>query len=344
MNGQEKDDVYLDLSGMPIVGASSTAEYWEYDGRLGRRWNIDLLTYTWHSPYACFNNSPVYFSDPNGLKGGPPDVSGHKVGDVYDEVNVDSNGKEYSSRWYVDKDENGNLTWKGGGMGINLDAVSVKANEEKAPSKPELKTVTTFANSIPTAKNDKMFLTVTSLGVEAALIGGVNASVKQYQLGENHLKLYSGIFMSTRETDFITGLGVGVGVDFSAGVMNDIGPWENPLNRILNATDFDYGLAYGAFRGGYNSGDGTTYDLYSLGVGAGIMEKGFDNIKKDMPFAPFIKNGGIGAGLHDPVVIFMSKPTFADSVRTALNNRGDSISESFLKRNPSLIPKCLTCK
>lgn len=34
-NGQEKDD---EMSG---EGNTNTAEYWEYDARLGRRWNID---------------------------------------------------------------------------------------------------------------------------------------------------------------------------------------------------------------------------------------------------------------------------------------------------------------
>ena|GEM_PF-3578545 len=48
-----------------------TAEYWEYDSRLGRRWNVDPVTYEWQSPYACFNNNPIYFNDPEGLEGKP---------------------------------------------------------------------------------------------------------------------------------------------------------------------------------------------------------------------------------------------------------------------------------
>ena len=54
-----------------------TAAYWEYDSRLGRRWNIDPITYEWQSSYAVFNNNPIYFNDPLGLEGEP--TKDHKV-------------------------------------------------------------------------------------------------------------------------------------------------------------------------------------------------------------------------------------------------------------------------
>jgi len=61
-------------------GNSYTAEYWQYDPRLGRRWNVDPLVYDWQSPYATFNNNPIYFSDPRGLEGEKPKPNerGHK--------------------------------------------------------------------------------------------------------------------------------------------------------------------------------------------------------------------------------------------------------------------------
>lgn len=63
--GQERDD---EVNG---VGNSYTAMHWQYDPRLGRRWNIDPLTgkYPWQSPFATFNNNPIRFSDPLGLEG-----------------------------------------------------------------------------------------------------------------------------------------------------------------------------------------------------------------------------------------------------------------------------------
>ncbi|MBO9151154.1 RHS repeat domain-containing protein [Chitinophaga sp. GCM10012297] len=59
-NGQEKAD---DLNG---DGNVYTAEFWEYDSRIGRRWNIDPVFKEWESPYAAFSNSPIDRVDVNG--------------------------------------------------------------------------------------------------------------------------------------------------------------------------------------------------------------------------------------------------------------------------------------
>jgi RHS repeat-associated protein len=45
-----------------------SAEFWMYDSRLGRRWEIDPLYYANQSPYVTFNNNPILFSDPLGLE------------------------------------------------------------------------------------------------------------------------------------------------------------------------------------------------------------------------------------------------------------------------------------
>ena len=70
-NGQEKDqEIYNNQS-------TTTATFWEYDGRIGRRWNLDPVVKEWESGYATFINSPILFSDPDGL-----DPSGsHSIGD-----------------------------------------------------------------------------------------------------------------------------------------------------------------------------------------------------------------------------------------------------------------------
>ena len=44
----------------------TTALYWEYDGRSGRRWNIDPKPIPGISDYACFTNNPIMFKDPDG--------------------------------------------------------------------------------------------------------------------------------------------------------------------------------------------------------------------------------------------------------------------------------------
>jgi hypothetical protein len=59
-NGQERDD---EVSG---VGNTMTAEFWEYDARLGRRWNRDPKSNIEMSPFSCFGNSPILFNDAKG--------------------------------------------------------------------------------------------------------------------------------------------------------------------------------------------------------------------------------------------------------------------------------------
>jgi hypothetical protein len=58
MNTQEKDD--------DIFEGAYTAEFWEYDARLGRRWNLDVVDNLSESLYSTFHNNPVHFADPNG--------------------------------------------------------------------------------------------------------------------------------------------------------------------------------------------------------------------------------------------------------------------------------------
>jgi RHS repeat-associated protein len=59
-NGQEKSD---EVKG---AGNHYTAEFWEYDSRIGRRWNMDPIIKEYESPYAAFSNNPIWFIDPSG--------------------------------------------------------------------------------------------------------------------------------------------------------------------------------------------------------------------------------------------------------------------------------------
>jgi hypothetical protein len=56
-NGQEKVN---EIAG---TGNHNTAKFWEYDTRLGRRWNIDPVVKQWESGYSCFSNNPIIMSD-----------------------------------------------------------------------------------------------------------------------------------------------------------------------------------------------------------------------------------------------------------------------------------------
>ncbi len=57
-NGQEKQ---------PEMGEGLyTAEFWEYDARIGRRFNVDPKPNVSISVYACFANNPIVFVDSKG--------------------------------------------------------------------------------------------------------------------------------------------------------------------------------------------------------------------------------------------------------------------------------------
>jgi hypothetical protein len=47
-------------------GNSYTAEFWQYDARLGRRWNQDPVVKPWQSNYHTFSNNPIAKTDPLG--------------------------------------------------------------------------------------------------------------------------------------------------------------------------------------------------------------------------------------------------------------------------------------
>ncbi|GAA4321088.1 hypothetical protein [Flaviaesturariibacter amylovorans] len=59
-NGQEKSDE------VDNFGSSMAAEFWQYDSRLGKRWNIDPRPVGGTSPYSTFMGNPIAFSDQRG--------------------------------------------------------------------------------------------------------------------------------------------------------------------------------------------------------------------------------------------------------------------------------------
>jgi RHS repeat-associated protein len=67
-NGQERST--------ELGNDSYTAEFWQYDSRLGRRWNIDPAIKPNESPYAAFANNPIWFTDHNGADTTLPSADG----------------------------------------------------------------------------------------------------------------------------------------------------------------------------------------------------------------------------------------------------------------------------
>ena len=57
-NGQEKSP--------EIAQNITTAEFWQYDARIARRWNVDPVIKEYESPYAALSGNPIWLMDQNG--------------------------------------------------------------------------------------------------------------------------------------------------------------------------------------------------------------------------------------------------------------------------------------
>ncbi|OYU94736.1 MAG: hypothetical protein CFE21_13675 [Bacteroidetes bacterium B1(2017)] len=83
-NGQESDN---EIAG---IGNINTAEFWEYDARLGRRWNLDPITKPHESSYSCFSNNPIWNVDKLGndtTNGFVNSQSRDEFNQIYNELN-----------------------------------------------------------------------------------------------------------------------------------------------------------------------------------------------------------------------------------------------------------------
>ncbi|MDO8998406.1 MAG: hypothetical protein Q7W45_01475 [Bacteroidota bacterium] len=70
-----------------------SAEYWEYDARIGRRWNTDPVKYPFESPYATFHNNPIYWADPSGADGEGPNGECPGDGNMCENGNTEIYGR-----------------------------------------------------------------------------------------------------------------------------------------------------------------------------------------------------------------------------------------------------------
>lgn len=111
-NTQEKDDeIYGE-------GNLNTAMFWEYDTRLGRRWNVDPIYNAWESRYAVNGNNPNYFSDP---LGNYKTKLGAKIANFFSKDKgevLQAKTGEHKGEWFrgvADKDNGGHITRVFGG-------------------------------------------------------------------------------------------------------------------------------------------------------------------------------------------------------------------------------------
>ena len=106
-NGQEKTD---EISGS---GNHNTALFWEYDTRLGRRWNLDPVDKPWQTRYHAFSNKPIWNIDPNGANDddyttkSDGSVEVKKTDDKFDRFYHEKKDGEKKFLGQFDKNENG---------------------------------------------------------------------------------------------------------------------------------------------------------------------------------------------------------------------------------------------
>ena len=105
-NGQERDDEVYN------TGRMYTAEYWEYDAALARRWNVDpeIAQKPDQSSYAVLSNNPIIMIDPLGnLETEFKDAEGNTTKTVEDGSNAvfqetgAENDKHYEFKGYNEK-------------------------------------------------------------------------------------------------------------------------------------------------------------------------------------------------------------------------------------------------
>jgi len=126
---EQEDEIYGN-------GNLNTAQFWEYDTRIGKRWNLDPIKIPSLSGYACFLNNPITFKDING--------DSVDLGNLYDkdddgklfyaerviEFELFASSKE-GKQYLLDHAQQG-FTWKGEFLSIDLD---ISAKEEGKSSK-----------------------------------------------------------------------------------------------------------------------------------------------------------------------------------------------------------------
>jgi hypothetical protein len=156
-----------------------TAEFWEYDTRLGRRWNLDPVDQISISNYVAFRNNPIFYIDPNGdepTPNGKPiekekapswlvadnkfktTVFGDGSGDVVvsaprnriaSETNTASNlPREANGNYYSDADALNNFALGFTPAGIALDLYTLKTGKEYG-SNTEVNGLWRYAGVLP---------------------------------------------------------------------------------------------------------------------------------------------------------------------------------------------------
>ena len=323
MNGQEKD--------LEIFEGAMTAEFWEYDSRLGRRWNRDPITYPWQSSYATFNNNPVYFSDPSGLEGEPKANPGDGKGKKGDSA---PNGGSKNGDGTVNDGQQICISCGDNGesiYGLPNEPGQVNPPPSSKGSTPDLPSVAT-GNLIPIPyipSSPQAGFKIESFELDASWGAGGSIALKRIALDDDAPNVFRGKAFTEKEGDVIfSGGGFGLSYNFGVGSMK-IGLWENPQTFYESQNDIDFSGQYGLVQVITNIGDPTQENSFSysmLGFGPGFSYKGKEPILKVLKNPITISSGWNKS--------YMGLPNLSlkDSAIFASDYPKDSLSQKVLSR------------
>ncbi|MEZ5014995.1 MAG: hypothetical protein R2794_11955 [Chitinophagales bacterium] len=278
-NGQEQDD---EIAGN---GDFNTAEFWEYDTRLGKRWNMDPIVISNISPYTCFNNSPILYSDVDGNYSkkraekmrSKAEKYGYSTGNVY---KVGEGKNDYGFNITVSNyDETGIYTttkFKGSTFYSvmqekNLILYSTVNSDIPSESKDKQQSNLTIAmvnatygfqhswdgalNYVGTESADKYGPFVPdAIGITIPLYLINNGYSISFVLGPDGIQTYASYYY-------------GIGNDASLGFSFDMYDIENPSNwrdEISSGLTQNYEGGFGGFSIGYSQS--SDYDMTKVGL------------------------------------------------------------------------------
>ena len=322
MNGQEKDD--------EIFNGAYTAEYWEYDSRILRRWNKDPITYAWQSPYACFNGNPIYFADPDGLEGDPPVKKGDKIDLGGGKSCIASCDETEVVTSKIDTPKAA-TTGAGGGVATNNTTKNNPANPTNPSNLMAVNTsLTSYVKPGPHLSFDG---TTASAGAGMGL-AGAETSVERYSFNksDNNIHTINGNYnvnFLAVDGNNSSQFGAGTSYNYLYGDMLNIDPFEDPANRIEVSNDMSINATVGVVQVGYNGGDmsngGFSYNAFGVGFG-GKVKANIKPITSNLP-------ASMSGGLYRRRLGSKHTPSNGDSINTALKHPSNSRSSGILQRN-----------
>jgi hypothetical protein len=220
-NTQEKDD--------EVYGAGNlnAAEFWEYDTRLGRRWNKDPKYTAFESRYSVNGNNPNYFSDPLGdykTKLGARLANLFKKGEVKQATEGAREGQ-----WYFTK---GQQNAKGK---VNTDG---SVEMVVTASRPD------FGDKKASTSENKSILANTYIEFNAgfAFGGGIGFAIGKVYDNQGNSNWYG---------SFSGNLGLYAGAGFNEGKIIPTNSSHKFVNSDFEGEGKSYSAGYGIFGGSY---------------------------------------------------------------------------------------------